>query len=81
MIYDHYLTVQPWVPKFRPDKTSIDKVAVWIRVPRLPLEYYDEEALTIIGNMISKTLKVDMNTSHQLRGQFARICVLVELGK
>ncbi|KAI9125378.1 hypothetical protein K1719_003994 [Acacia pycnantha] len=29
MIYDHYLTVQPWEAKFKPDKATVDKAAVW----------------------------------------------------
>ena len=81
MIFYHYLTVQPWEPNFNPDCGSIEKAAVWVRLPKLPLEYYDEEALTIIGNRIGKTIRVDLSTSNQLRGHFARICVLVELGK
>ncbi|KAI9107679.1 hypothetical protein K1719_021342 [Acacia pycnantha] len=80
MIYDHYLTVQPWEANFRPDNALIEKAAMWVRLPKLPLEYYDDEALTIIGNMIGKTIRVDLNTSCQLQGHFARICVLVELG-
>ncbi|XP_028796151.1 uncharacterized protein LOC114751650 [Neltuma alba] len=81
MIYDHYLTVRPWEPNFRPTRASIDKVAVWVRMPKVPLEYYDEEALTFIGNRIGETIKVDLNTSCQLRGHYARICVLVDLTK
>ncbi|XP_028751730.1 uncharacterized protein LOC114711487 [Neltuma alba] len=68
-------------PRFNPAKATIDKVAVWVRLPRISLEYYDEEALTIIGNRIGETLKVDVNTSCQLRGHYARICVLIDLGK
>lgn len=59
----------------------IEKATGWVRLPMVPLEYYDEKALTIIGNQIGKILKVDMNTSCQLKGHFARIFVLVELGK
>ncbi|XP_028800282.1 uncharacterized protein LOC114755557 [Neltuma alba] len=81
MIYDHYLTMQPWEPNFRSDRATIDKVAVWVRLPKIFMEYYDKEALTIIGNRIGKTIRIDMNTSCQLRGHYARICVLVELGK
>ncbi|XP_028778230.1 uncharacterized protein LOC114734750 [Neltuma alba] len=81
MLYDHYLTVRPWEPRFNPAKAKIDKVAVWVHLPRVALEYYDAEALTIIENRIGETIKVDVNTSGQLRGHYARICVLVDLGK
>ncbi|KAK4255547.1 hypothetical protein QN277_008534 [Acacia crassicarpa] len=81
MLFDHYLTVRPWEPFFNPWRAKIDKVAVWVRMPRLALEYYDKEALTWIGNRIGETLKIDFNTSCQLRGHYARICVLVDLSK
>ncbi|XP_054816845.1 uncharacterized protein LOC129316441 [Prosopis cineraria] len=71
MIYDHYLTVRPWEPRFKPESAAIDKVAVWVRVPRVFLEYYDMDALTYIGDRIGKTIKVDMNTSCHLRGHYA----------
>ncbi|KAK4281848.1 hypothetical protein QN277_013295 [Acacia crassicarpa] len=81
MIFDHYLTVRPWEPLFNPWRATIDKVAVWVRMPKLPLEFYDKEALTWIGNRIGETLKIDFNTSCQLRGHYARICVLIDLSK
>ncbi|KAK4270594.1 hypothetical protein QN277_019382 [Acacia crassicarpa] len=81
MLFDHYLTVRAWEPLFHPWRATIDKVAVWGRMAKLPLEYYDKEALTWIGNRIGETLKIDFNTSCQLRGHYARICVLVDLSK
>ncbi|KAI9108817.1 hypothetical protein K1719_020122 [Acacia pycnantha] len=74
MLYDHYLIVKPWEANFKPDKACIDKATIWVRLLKLPLEYYDEVALTVIGNRVRKMIKVDMNTSCQLRGHFARIC-------
>uniref|UniRef100_A0A6N2LWJ1 CCHC-type domain-containing protein n=1 Tax=Salix viminalis TaxID=40686 RepID=A0A6N2LWJ1_SALVM len=50
-----------------PVEATIDKVAVWVRLPDLALEYYDSSILWKIGNKIGKTLKVD-----ELR-QLARI--------
>lgn len=40
MIADHYLIVQCWRPMFLQDAQSIKKVAVWVRIPRLPLELF-----------------------------------------
>ncbi|KAI9120662.1 hypothetical protein K1719_007695 [Acacia pycnantha] len=81
MLYDHYLTVRPWEPEFHPEKATIDKVVVWVRMPKVALEYYDKEALEWIGDRIGETIKVDFNTSCQLRGHYARVCVLVDLTK
>ncbi|KAI9093564.1 hypothetical protein K1719_027013 [Acacia pycnantha] len=43
MIYDHYLTVRPWEPNFHLDRAKINKVAVWVRVSKVVLEFYDRE--------------------------------------
>ncbi|KAK4252646.1 hypothetical protein QN277_014391 [Acacia crassicarpa] len=81
LIYDHYLVVRPWEPMFNPATAKVDRVAVWIRFPRIFLEYYNKEALTFIGNRIGETVKVDFNTSSHSRGHYARLCVLVDLTK
>ena len=78
---DHYLTVRTWHPNFDPLVASIDKVAVWIRLPDLSMEYYDTDVLWKIGDRIGKTLKVDRATTIGIRGNFARMCVEVDLIK
>ncbi|XP_028754982.1 uncharacterized protein LOC114714409 [Neltuma alba] len=81
MVYDHYLTVRPWEPNFKAATATIDKVAVWVRFPNVFTEYYDIEALSLMGDRIGKTLKIDLNTASHLRGHYARVCVLVDLSK
>jgi hypothetical protein len=78
-IYDHYLTVKQWSPDFHPQSDTIKKVAVWVRIAGLPIEYYDARVLKSIGNKIGSTVKVDKNTLMQERGKYARICVEVDL--
>ncbi|KAK2376903.1 zinc ion binding / nucleic acid binding protein [Trifolium repens] len=78
-IYDHYLTVKEWSPDFHPQSDTIKKVAVWVRISGLPIEYYDARVLKSIGNKIGSTVKVDKNTLMQERGKYARICVEVDL--
>ena len=81
MVADHYLTMRSWHPNFNPNVATIEKVAVWIRLPDLAMEYYDNTVLWKIGNHIGKTLKVDRTTSVHIRGNYARICVEVDLTK
>jgi hypothetical protein len=81
MIYDHYLITREWTPNFHPNNATIEKAAVWVRIPDLPIEYYDAKILHFIGNRIGKTVKVDRNTLFQERGKYARVCVEVELNK
>jgi hypothetical protein len=81
LIYDHYLIAREWTPNFHPNNATIEKVAVWIRISGLPIEYYDAKILHYIGNRIGKTVKVDRNTLSQERGKYARVYVEVELNK
>ena len=59
----------------------MSSIAVWVRLNELPIEYYNAEALQIIGNAISKVLRVDTFTASETRGRFARICVQVVVEK
>ncbi|KAI9108756.1 hypothetical protein K1719_020061 [Acacia pycnantha] len=64
MIHDHYLLVQRWTPNFNPRKADGQKkVAVWVRIPDLPLEFCTVESLGMVGNMIGRIIKIDRSTS------------------
>ncbi|CAN1148797.1 hypothetical protein LINPERHAP2_LOCUS16682, partial [Linum perenne] len=41
---------------------------VWVRLPSVPLEYFDAAILTIIGNRIGKTVRLDLTTLGGSRG-------------
>ena len=56
-------------------------MAVWVRLPDLAMEYYDSSVLWKIGNHIGRTLKIDRTTSIGTRGNYARLCVEVDLTK
>ncbi|XP_023893285.1 uncharacterized protein LOC112005271 [Quercus suber] len=77
----HFLTVRAWEPNFKPALVVCNTVAVWIRLPELLFEYYDPGVLRKIGNAIGPVLRVDSNTASEARGQFARICIQVNLDK
>lgn len=79
MIADHYLTARQWHLSFDPFEAIIEKVAVWVRLPDLEMEYYDISVLWKIGNHIDRNLKIDRATSIGTRGNYARICVEVDL--
>ena len=54
MVADHYLTIRTWNPNFDPREASIDKVAVWVRLPDLAMEYYDIAILWKIGDKLGE---------------------------
>ncbi|CAN1154114.1 hypothetical protein LINPERHAP2_LOCUS19827 [Linum perenne] len=81
MVGDHYIVIKDWRPYFQPEDDPISTLRVWVRLPGIPLEYFDATILTIIGNRIGKTVRLDGTTLEGSRGNFARICVEVDLSK
>ncbi|KAJ4828043.1 hypothetical protein Tsubulata_030269 [Turnera subulata] len=78
VVFDHYLTVEPWQPNFDPASHKVTSVVAWIRVPRLSTELYQLAILKKIGNRIGQFLRVDYSTQKTERGCFAKAAV--ELG-
>ena len=60
---------------------NLSAVAVWIRLPGLPIEYYEPSVLRDIGLAIGPVLKIDNQTATKARGRFARLCVQVNFDK
>lgn len=67
LIFNHYLTVHQWDAQFNAYTASIHKLAVWIQLPGLAMENYDEASLERIGNLIETNLKVDTNIAQRAR--------------
>jgi hypothetical protein len=80
-ISEHFLSLQPWIPDFRPSEVAVNTVAVWVRLPELPVEYYDKKSLLFIGHALEPVLRVDFNTASGARGCFARLCIQLDLDK
>ena len=76
-IGEHFLSIRPWEPNFKPDLANIASVAVWVRLPKLPIEYYDVEVLKEIGQAIGTVLRIDTHIATESRGWYAKIYVQV----
>lgn len=81
MIFGHYLMVRPWQPNFDPNQSSPESLLVWVRIPCLPIEYFDSNFLMRLGARIGRPIKVDNAVSVVSRGLYARVCVDVNLQK
>lgn len=81
MIFDHYLTVRPWVPDFISSEVKIDRTLVWIRFPSLGMEYYDESVLLALAAAVGKLIRADVHSIEASRGKFAPVYVEIELDK
>ena len=63
MIFNHYLTIRPWQPNFDPEQDILWNPLVWVRIPCLPIKYYDKRFLMNLGEKIGKPIKIDDATS------------------
>ncbi|CAI0467357.1 unnamed protein product [Linum tenue] len=81
MIGDHYLTVHLWDKDFDRYSTQISTTLVWARLLDLPIYYFHKEAVMRIGRRIGKLLRVDKATEEVARGEYARVCMQVDLTK
>lgn len=77
----HYLIVQLWRPFFVMTAEETKKIAVWIRITRLPIELYKKTFLDHVGASLGTMLQIDKLMSIHSRGKFARICVEIDLEK
>ncbi|XVF37089.1 hypothetical protein REPUB_Repub19eG0115400 [Reevesia pubescens] len=67
-----FLKIRKRIPNFRAFEASFSLVVVWIRLPELPIEYYDIEILTKIGKKLGTLLRLDNFTISEERGKLAR---------
>nr|XP_023891840.1 uncharacterized protein LOC112003850 [Quercus suber] len=72
-IGEHFLSIRPWEPNFKPSTANISSVAVWIRLTELPIEYYELDVLKQIGKAIGNVLKIDTHTATKARGSYEGI--------
>lgn len=56
-------------------------VLLWIRLPRLPLEMWNEKVLRHTIGLIGNLTKIDQNSEEVKKGLFARSCVADDVSK
>ena len=74
-IGQHFLAIWQWEPEFHASSTTLSSVALWIRLPELPIEFYEHNALLKIGRAIGPVLRIDASTANGARGRFAYLYV------
>ncbi|KAK7856985.1 hypothetical protein CFP56_020466 [Quercus suber] len=76
---DKFLAIRKWEPEFKAEEASFSSVAVWIRLPGLPIEFYEPTILKKVGSAIGPVLRIDSYTANGARGRFARLCVQINI--
>ena len=77
----HFLAIKPWEPYFKASEAKLTSVAVWVRLPELPIEFYDTSMLKEIGSVIGPVLRIDSYTASETRGGYVRLFVQIDLEK
>ncbi|KAK4716481.1 hypothetical protein R3W88_014819 [Solanum pinnatisectum] len=76
-----FISIRKWEPKFNPSMTQIDFSILWVRLLKLPTEFYDLKILQQIGNQIGTILKIDTVIINTTRERYVRLCILAPLSK
>ena len=56
---EHFLAIRHWEPYFKASEAKLSSVVVWVKLPELPIEFYDGEVLNKIGEAIGLELCID----------------------
>ncbi|CAN1127839.1 hypothetical protein LINPERPRIM_LOCUS29861 [Linum perenne] len=79
-IYDYYIAVSQWSPTFN-EEEKIRSILTWVRLPKLPIHYFNTVVVSRIGNFIGRTVRLDLATKEGSRCRYARVCVEIDLTK
>ncbi|XP_059076766.1 uncharacterized protein LOC131876024 [Cryptomeria japonica] len=78
--YNHVgLFVKPWYSGFNSTEDLPSRVPVWIRLPRLPLEFWREDILRQITALLGKPTTIAHQSLDKKVISYARICVEIDL--
>ncbi|KAL5725776.1 hypothetical protein ACHQM5_008882 [Ranunculus cassubicifolius] len=75
------LRLSKWHKNFRPDSQKLTTAPVWVKLPKLPLEFWDVESVMAIGRALGYPIKVDEATIKKWYGFYALVLVDIELTK
>ncbi|CAN1279796.1 hypothetical protein LINPERPRIM_LOCUS17171 [Linum perenne] len=79
-MFEYYITVARWTPDFN-ENAPIRTILTWVRLPKLPIHFFNTTAVARIGNHIGKTVRLDLATKEGARARYARVCVEVDISK
>lgn len=75
------LVLLPWRPFFDPFSEEIEKVDLWIRIPRFPTELLNSQSVAnlVEMNKIGKFIRLDQRSLLRNKIRFARACITVNI--
>ncbi|CAN1187974.1 hypothetical protein LINPERPRIM_LOCUS32152, partial [Linum perenne] len=76
----YYITIACWTSDFN-EEEPIYTILTWVRLPKLPIHFFNHITVTRIGNHIGQTVCLDLATSEGARACYAKVCIEVDLTK
>ncbi|XP_038978035.1 uncharacterized protein LOC120108502 [Phoenix dactylifera] len=73
MVAGQLLAMDRWRPNFIPGDEGLSRVVVWLRMPRLPLDYWKKPTIMRIAATTGTPLALDEVTEQGRRYGFARV--------
>ena len=80
-IRDHFLSIRPWEPFFKPSMTNVSLIVVWVRLNELPIELYIAKVFRQIRESIGRVLRIDTHTTMEAQGKYTRLCIQIDINK
>ncbi|XP_059076969.1 uncharacterized protein LOC131876167 [Cryptomeria japonica] len=75
------LFIKPWHAGFNPAEELPNRIPVWVRLPRLPVDCCREDVLLLLALLLGKPVGTSSQTLGKKATPFARICVEIDLSK
>ncbi|KAL2250186.1 UNVERIFIED_CONTAM: hypothetical protein Sindi_2492300 [Sesamum indicum] len=72
------MRVFKWTPTFNPREES-PIIPVWVRLPELPIQFFDREASFSIARLLGTPLRTDVSTATLVRPSVPRVCIEINL--
>ncbi|CAH9090426.1 unnamed protein product [Cuscuta europaea] len=80
-IFGKLLMLKVLSEDFSFDDEEFLKVPIWVKLPNLPLQLWNEEAMSEVASMIGTPLTTDRITQERANHNFARVLIEVDVSK
>ena len=75
------LMAKPWYKDFDMTSESFNKIPLWVRLPNLPLHFWLDSILEVVGEVLRDLLLVDLASSNVYRTTYVHILVEIDVSK
>lgn len=73
------MLLKPWHPLFDASRERVDVIPIWVRMPTLPLHFWDLQHFKWIGDILGTFLEADLTFLETLEQKVARILVNINI--